>query len=99
MRGEFREVAKLLSDNGGKVFEEGSLVELKDSKLAGMFGHVPQQMFDFDPEWYAANQFVCCMLWCISLPSSYVAVAHALPTCVLVGAGRLTRTRSKLWRS
>ncbi|KAL4856575.1 SUMO-activating enzyme subunit 2 [Chlorella vulgaris] len=51
VRGEFREVAKLLSDNGGKVFEEGSLVDLKDSKLAGMFGHVPQQMFDFDPEW------------------------------------------------
>ena len=53
MRGEFREVAKLLSDNGGKVFEDGGLVELRDSKLAGVFGYVPQQMFDFDPEWCA----------------------------------------------
>jgi len=26
-------------------------VELRDSKLAGVFGYVPQQMFDFDPEW------------------------------------------------
>ncbi|KAL4446296.1 hypothetical protein ABPG77_003103 [Micractinium sp. CCAP 211/92] len=51
VRGEFREVAKLLSDNGGKVYEDGGLVELKDSKLAGVFGYVPQQMFDFDPEW------------------------------------------------
>ena len=51
MRGEFREVAKLLTDNGGRVFEDGGLVELKDSKLAGVFGYVPQQMFDFDPEW------------------------------------------------
>lgn len=51
VRGEFREVAKLLTDNGGKVFEDGGLVELKDSKLAGVFGYVPQQMFDFDPEW------------------------------------------------
>jgi hypothetical protein len=53
VRGEFREVAKLLTDNGGKVYEEGGLVELKDSRLAGMFGYVPQQMFDFDPEWCA----------------------------------------------
>jgi hypothetical protein len=51
VRGEFREVAKLLSDNGGQVWEESGLVDLKDSKLAGVFGYVPQNMFDFDPEW------------------------------------------------
>ncbi|KAI7841021.1 hypothetical protein COHA_005249 [Chlorella ohadii] len=51
VRGEFREVAKLLSDNGGRIYEDGGLVELRDSKLAGVFGYVPQQMFDFDPEW------------------------------------------------
>lgn len=34
-----------------QVYEDGGLVELKDSKLAGVFGYVPQQMFDFDPEW------------------------------------------------
>lgn len=55
VRGEFREVAKLLSDNGGRVYEDGALVPLKDSKLAGVFGYVPQQMFDFDPEWCAAG--------------------------------------------
>ena len=54
VRGEFREVAKLLSDNQGRVHEEGGLVELKDSQLAGVFGYVPQKMFDFDPEWCAA---------------------------------------------
>lgn len=32
--------------------QDGGLVELKDSKLAGVFGYVPQQMFDFDPEWW-----------------------------------------------
>ena len=51
VRGEFREVAKLLSDNGGQVWEESGLIDLKDSKLAGVFGYVPQKMFDFDPEW------------------------------------------------
>eukprot|EP00887_Chlorella_sp_A99_P006013 scaffold27.g6013.t1 len=51
VRGEFREVAKLLTDNGGKVFEEGGLVELESSKLAHAFGYVPQKMFDFDPDW------------------------------------------------
>lgn len=91
VRSEFREVAKLLSDNGGRIYEDGGLVrvwlagvagaakwrpscpgchsaaaclqpaplvpptlsqvELRYSKLAGVFGYVPQQMFDFDPEW------------------------------------------------
>ena len=31
--------------------QDGGLVDLKDSKLAGVFGYVQQQMFDFDPEW------------------------------------------------
>lgn len=52
VRGEYREVAKLLVDNGGKVFEDGKLVELPASKLAGGFGYVPvTNLFDFDPDW------------------------------------------------
>jgi hypothetical protein len=84
VRGEFREVAKLLSDNGGKVFEEGSLVDLKDSKLAGMFGHVPQQMFDFDPEWYAVIQFVCYGMLLVCLPVMSQSPMLCLHVCLLV---------------
>lgn len=52
MRGEHREVAKLLSDNGGKVLEEGKLVDLGSSALAGAMGLAPQALaLDFDPEW------------------------------------------------
>ena len=51
VRGEYREVAKLLADNGAKVFEEGKLLDLGTSRLAGVFGYVPQKMWDFDPDW------------------------------------------------
>ena len=51
VRGEYREVAKLLSDQGGKVLEEGKLVDLSSSSLAGAMGMAPQKLFDFDPEW------------------------------------------------
>ena len=52
VRGEHREVAKLLSDSGGKVLEEGKLVDLGSSALAGAMGLAPQALaLDFDPEW------------------------------------------------
>ncbi|KAL4538986.1 hypothetical protein Ndes2526B_g02745 [Nannochloris sp. 'desiccata'] len=51
VRGDFREVAKLLVDHGGKVFEEGEMVELGSSALAGALGMAPQKLLDFDPEW------------------------------------------------
>jgi hypothetical protein len=51
VRGDFREVAKLLVDHGGKVLEDGKLIELGSSALAGALGMAPQKLFDFDPEW------------------------------------------------
>jgi len=51
VRGDFREVVKLLVDYGGKVFEEDNLVELGSSALAGALGMAPQKLLDFDPEW------------------------------------------------
>lgn len=51
VRGEYREVVKLLVDNGGKICEEGKLVELHTSMLAGAVGLPPQKMMEFDSEW------------------------------------------------
>lgn len=51
VRGEFREVARLLADNGGRVYEEGQLVELGASRLAGVFGYVPQLGWEIDTDW------------------------------------------------
>lgn len=55
IRGDYREVAKLLLDNGGKVLEDGRLVDLAQSQLATALGMVPQRlnfnMEEFDPEW------------------------------------------------
>lgn len=39
-------------------------MELKDSKLAGVFGYVPQQMFDFDPEWWVLGTGGSCLAQC-----------------------------------
>ena len=51
VRGDYREVVKLLVDHGGKDMEKGALVELGTSELAGALGMAPQKLFDFDPEW------------------------------------------------
>lgn len=51
VRSEYREVAKLLIDRGGKVLEGDKLVELDSSFLAGAVGAPPKNLFDFDPEW------------------------------------------------
>jgi ankyrin repeat protein len=51
VRGDYREVSKLLADQGGRVLEDGSLVELAQSQLAGAMGLAPQKLFHFDPEW------------------------------------------------
>jgi len=42
---------KLLVDHGGKVLEEGKLVDLGSSALAGALGMAPQRLLEFDPEW------------------------------------------------
>jgi len=52
VRGDYREVAKLLADHGGKLLEDGKMVELAQSQLAGAVGIVPQNLaLEFDPEW------------------------------------------------
>lgn len=51
VRGEYREVVKLLIDNGAKVLEEGKLVDLSDSLLAGAMAMPSQKLLEFDPEW------------------------------------------------
>lgn len=51
VRGDFREVIKLLVDHGGKLLEDGDLVDLAESKLAGAVGLAPQMLTEFDPEW------------------------------------------------
>ena len=51
VRGDYREVVKLLIDNGGKLREGGKMVGLGDSDLASSLGVVPQKLVDIDPEW------------------------------------------------
>ena len=51
VKGEYKEVAKLLSDHKAKVFQDGNLVDFKDSKLATAFGYASPSVWDFDPEW------------------------------------------------
>lgn len=51
VRGEYREVVKLLVDNGGKIFEDGKLIDLTESELAGVIGIPPQKLLEFDSEW------------------------------------------------
>jgi serine/threonine protein kinase len=51
IRGDFKEVAKLLVDNGGKVYEDGELVDLASSRMAGVFGYVPSTAFEFEEDW------------------------------------------------
>jgi len=49
--GDFKEVAKLLLDNGGKVHQDGQLVGFDKSKLAAACGYASPGAFEFDPEW------------------------------------------------
>lgn len=51
MLGEYSVVAKLLAENGGKIWQDGEVVDLGQSRLAGAFGFAPQRSWDFDPDW------------------------------------------------
>lgn len=51
VRGDYREVVKLLMDNGARLREGGKMVGLGDSDLASSMGMLPQKLLDIDPEW------------------------------------------------
>lgn len=57
VRGEFLEVARLLIDRGGMIFQRGKLVSVADSELSGYLnlqalGLTPGfEGLDLDPEW------------------------------------------------
>jgi hypothetical protein len=51
VRGDYREVVKLLMDSGAKLREGGKMVGLGDSDLASSMGMMPQKLVDIDPEW------------------------------------------------
>lgn len=51
LRGDYREVVKLLVDKGALLQEGGKMVDLANSSLASSLGVVPQKLWDIDPEW------------------------------------------------
>ncbi|EIE26582.1 kinase-like protein [Coccomyxa subellipsoidea C-169] len=50
-RGDHVEVTKLLLDHGGKVFEDGKLVDLSDSHLSGKMRDIPENIVDLEVDW------------------------------------------------
>ena len=53
MRGNFAEICQLLSDHGAKLFEDGNLVSLADSGMAGIVNlrRVAGPEFGIEAEW------------------------------------------------